>query len=93
MIVDVYTTCQESTRRYRHEVTVPVHTWIVQHNLGSREVNVQTISANGQNVIGAIVMYDPNIVEITWHHPTAGAAIIVAANDARPPGAYLRRVT
>lgn len=49
-------------------------TWVIQHNLDSYALNVDTYDQNGQYVEGNVRKVSSNVIEVDFYYPMAGSA-------------------
>lgn len=70
---------------YPKVITLPSDTWVINHNLGSRNICVQTYIDNGASLELAMpantVINDLNTVTITFTQPMTGRAVVFADLD------------
>lgn len=52
----------------------PSTLWVIEHNLGSYAVDVQTFDGNGEPLEANVRFPDENHLEIDWYFPTSGLA-------------------
>jgi hypothetical protein len=54
----------------------PATEWVIQHNLNTYALVVETLDQNGDPIEGNPVPVDANTIIVYWYYPTAGTARI-----------------
>lgn len=62
--------------RYEHHEPVADTEWVIPHNLDTRIVSVQVVSAAGNQVIGSVDYETDNRCVLTFCAPVAGTAVV-----------------
>ena len=59
-----------------YNFAVPSTLWVIEHNLGTYAITVDTYNQNGEIWEGNVRMVNLNRVEVDFYYPTAGTARI-----------------
>lgn len=55
----------------------PSTLWVINHNLGTKRVDVTLYDQNDEQVFGDLRVVDTMTVEVEWYYPLAGRASII----------------
>lgn len=57
---------------YTQYFASPMTVWLVQHNLGSKTLNVQAFTSDDELLESDVEFVDENTVRIEWYYPLSG---------------------